>query len=62
MLQAEEEEIQTKKDNSAYSDAFEKTVIHLYLRQCRHKLSKMTSLNDSLWEIEFTFLRAQRQL
>ena len=62
MLQVEEEEIQTKKDNNAYSDTFEETVIHFYLCQCRHKLSKMTSLNYSLWEIEFTFLRAQRQL
>ena len=39
MLQVEEEEIQTKKDNNAYSDAFEKTVIHFYLCQCWHKLS-----------------------
>ena len=62
MLQVEEEEIQRKKDNNAYSDAFEETVIHFYLCQCWHKLSKMTSLNDNLWEIEFTFLRAQRQL
>ena len=62
MLQVEEEEIQRKKDNNAYSDTFEETVIHFHLCQCRHKLSKMTSLNYSLWEIEFTFLRAQRQL